>query len=175
MIEDRLAIPDARFARIKGKEARLCYQGHLLVENRHGLTVDCALTKATGRAEEEAALALLAGERERRRGRMTVGADRGYNTSNFVKEARDLRITPQAAEKKRCSAVDQRTTGWEGYGVSIRRRKIVEEPFGWMKVTGGLRKLRHRGEEKVRAVFTLAATVFNLVSLRNLEAELCLA
>ena len=165
--------PDARLARLKGKEARLCYRGHLLVENRHGLIVDCALTKATGRAEEQAALALLTGERERRRGRMTVGADRGYNTKNFVRAARALGVTPHVAEKKRYNAIDQRTTTWEGYGVSVRRRKIVEEPFGWMKTVGNLRKLRHRGEEKVRAVFTLTATVFNLVRLRNLEAELC--
>lgn len=166
--------PDARLARIKGKEAKLAYRGHLLVENRHGLIVSLALTPATGTAEEEAALRLLARERQRRRGQMTVGADRGYNTKRFVREARALRITPHVAEKKRYSAIDQRTTTWEGYRVSMRRRKIVEEPFGWMKTVGGLRKLRHRGEEKVRAVFTFTCACFNLVRLKNLEAELCL-
>jgi len=165
--------PDARLARIKGKEAKLSYRGHLLVENRNGLIVDCALTKATGTAEPEAALELLARERTRRRGAMTVGADRGYNTRQFVRETRALGVTPHVAEKKRYNAIDGRTTTWEGYRVSIRRRKIVEEPFGWMKTIGGLRKLRHRGEEKVRTVFTLACACFNLVRLRNLEAELC--
>ena len=144
-----------------------------MVENRHGLIVDCALTPATGTAENEAALLMLGRERGRQKGRMTVGADRGYNTKGFVREARTLGITPHVAEKKRYSAIDGRTTGWEGYSVSRRRRKIVEEPFGWMKTVGGLRKLRHRGEEKVRAVFTLTAACFNLVRLRNLGAELC--
>ncbi|MHB8869633.1 MAG: IS5 family transposase [Thermoleophilia bacterium] len=165
--------PDARLARIKGKEAKLSYRGHLLVENRHGLIVDCALTHATGTAEEEAALALLDAERRRQRGPMTVGADRGYNTKRFVGRTRALRVTPHVAEKRRYSAIDGRTTSWEGYQVSQRRRKIVEEPFGWMKTVGGLRKLRHRGEEKVRAVFTLTCACFNLVRLRNLGAELC--
>jgi transposase len=168
--------PDARLARKgAGKEAKLAYAGHIVVENRHGLIVECTLTKATGKAEEEAALALLLRERNRQRGRMTVGADRGYNTKRFVREARVLGITPHVAEKKRYSAIDQRTTGWEGYGVSLRRRKIVEEPFGWMKVTGGLRKLRHRGAEKVRAVFTFTCACFNLVRLRHLGAELARA
>jgi len=166
--------PDARLCRIKGKEAKLAYRGHLLIENRHGLIVSSALTTATGRAEEEAALGLLAKERERRRNgrRLTVGADRGYNTRNFVAAARALNITPHVAEKKRYSAIDQRTTTWEGYAVSLRRRKIVEEAFGWMKTVGGLRKLRHRGEARVRAVFTLTCACFNLVRLRTLETEL---
>jgi len=164
--------PDARLCRIKGKEAKLAYRGHLLVENRHGLIVSAALTTATGTAEVEAALGLLAKEREHRRGRLTVGADRGYNTRSFVAAARTLNITPHVAEKKRYSAIDQRTTTWEGYAVSLRRRKIVEEAFGWMKTVGGLRKLRHRGEVKVRAVFTFTCACFNLVRLRNLEAEL---
>ena len=164
--------PDARLARIKGKEAKLAYRGHLLVENRHGLIVDCDLTPATGSAEPDAALGLLARERARHQGRMTVGADRGYNTRRFVQDTRALSITPHVAEKKRFNAIDQRTTTWEGYGVSMRRRKIVEEPFGWMKTIGGLRKLRHRGTKKVRAVFTFTCACFNLVRLRNLEAEL---
>jgi transposase len=164
--------PEARLARKgEGKEAKLSYAGHIVVENRHGLIVDCELTKATGTAEREAGLSMLTRERNRRRGRLTVGADKGYHTEDFVKETRALGITPHVAEKRRYNAIDQRTTGWEGYGVSQRRRKIVEEPFGWMKVTGGLRKLRHRGEEKVRAVFTITCACFNLVRLRNLGAE----
>jgi transposase len=166
--------PEARLARKgEGKEAKLSYAGHIVVENRHGLIVDCALTKATGTAEREAGLSMLTRERHRRRGRLTVGADKGYHTEDFVKKTRALGITPHVAEKRRYNAIDQRTTGWEGYRVSQRRRKIVEEPFGWMKVTGGLRKLRHRGEEKVRAVFTFTCTCFNLVRLRNLGAEPC--
>jgi hypothetical protein len=128
--------PEARLCRIGAKEARLAYRGHLLIENRNGLIVSSALTTATGTAEEEAALELLGKERERRRGRLTVGADRGYNTRSFVKATRALDITPHVAEKKRFSAVDERTTTWDDYALSIKRRKIVEEAFGWMK-TGG--------------------------------------
>ena len=136
--------PDARLARKgRGKEAKLSYAGHVLVENRHGLIVGCALTQATGKAEVEAALGLLAAERDRHRGRMTVGADRGYNTKGFVTETRALSVTPHVAEKRRCSAIDGRTTSWDGYRVSLRRRKIVEECFGWMKTMGLLAKLRY--------------------------------
>ena len=156
-----------------GKEAKLAYAGHILVENHNGLIVSCALTQATGRAEEDAALALLTKERGRRRGPLTVGADRGYHTKHFVEASRALGVTPHVAQKKRYNAIDGRTTSWEGYGISQRRRKIVEESFGWMKTVGGLRKLRHRGERKVRAIFTFTASVFNLVRLRNLGAELC--
>jgi transposase len=167
--------PDARLARKgAGKEAKLSYAGHLLVENRHGLIVSCCLTKAVGNAEEEAALALLSREKKHRRGHLTVGADRGYNTRRFVKETRTLGVTPHVAEKTRHSAIDQRTTTWEGYAQSQRRRKIVEEPFGWMKTVGGLRKLRHRGKEKVRAVFTFTCACFNLIRMKNLEAKQCL-
>ncbi len=166
--------PDARLCRIKGKEAHLAYRGHVLVENRNGLIVSSALTTATGKAEEEAALALLSKERRRRKGRLTVGTDRGYNTRSFVAAVRAMNITPHVAEKKRYSAIDGRTTTWEGYAVSLRRRKIVEEAFGWMKTVGGLRKLRHRGEAKVRAVFTFTCACFNLVRLRTLETEAAL-
>jgi transposase len=165
--------PDALLAKHSpGEGARLAYAGHVLVENRHGLIVSSSLTRATGRAEEEAALSLLGQERGRRRGRLTVGADRGYNTRSFVAGSRALGITPHVAKKIRYSAIDQRTTTWEGYAVSMRRRKIVEEAFGWMKTVGGLSKLRHRGLAKVLAVFTFTCACFNLVRLRNLEAEL---
>jgi transposase len=167
--------PEALLAkRSPGEAARLAYAGHLLVENRHGLIVSCSLTKATGDAEEEAALALLGLEKKRRPRHLTVGADRGYNTKRFVRETRTLGITPHVAEKARYNAIDQRTTTWEGYAVSIRRRKIVEESFGWMKTVGGLRKLRHRGKERVRAIFTFTCACFNLIRMRNLEAKLSL-
>jgi transposase len=165
--------PEARLAR-KGnaQEAKLCYAGHLLTENRHGLICDCELTQASGVAEREAGLRLL--ERERRRcgaRRLTVGADRGYDTADFVSGARALKITPHVAAKRRYGAIDGRTTRHSGYATSQRRRKLVEEPYGWMKVVGGLRKLRHRGWAKAGAVFTFAAAAYNLVRLRKLLAE----
>jgi len=164
--------PDARLARKgRGKEAKLSYAGHILVENRNGLIVDVEVTPATGTAEREAALVMLRRERCQQKKRMTVGADRGYDTRDFVKETRLLSVTPHVACKKKGSAIDGRTTGWEGYGVSQRRRKVVEEPFGWLKTVGGFRKLLLRGLPKVRGGFTLAAAVFNLVRLKNLEAE----
>ena len=169
--------PEARLAKKgRGKEAKLAYAGHILVENRHGLIVDCELTQATGTAEPEAAALMLSRERSTRRGKgtMTVGADRGYNTRGFVQKARALKVTPHVAQKQRYNAIDGRTMSHEGYQISQRRRKIVEEPFGWMKTVGGLRKLRHRGTTKVRAIFTFTCACFNLVRLRNLGAELCL-
>ncbi len=165
--------PEARLARKgRGKEARLCYAGHSLTENRSGLIVDCELTQATGTCEREAALRLLARQRRRSgRRRMSVGADRGYDTADFVAGARALRVTPHVARKKRASALDGRTTRHAGYAVSQRRRKLVEEPFGWMKTVGGLGKLRHRGRGKASVIFTFACAAYNLVRLRTLLAE----
>ena len=143
-----------------------------MVENRNGLIVDCELTAASGTCEREAGLRLLARQRRReRRRRMSVGADRGYDTRDFVAGVRELRITPHVAAKTKSSAVDGRTTRHAGYAVSQRRRKLVEEPFGWMKMVGGLRKLRHRGTAKVSAIFTFACAAYNLVRLRRLLAE----
>ncbi|HLE03127.1 MAG TPA: IS5 family transposase [Anaerolineales bacterium] len=163
--------PDARLARIKGKEAKLSYRGHLLTENRNGLIVDCTLTPATGKAEPEAALLMLARERGKQKGKLTVGADRGYNTRGFVAGTRHLGVTPHVARKCRFNAIDARTTGWPGYELSQRRRKVIEEAFGWMKTTGPLRKLLHRGLPRVTAVFTFACAAYNLVRLRRLLAE----
>jgi transposase len=164
--------PDARLAKIKGKEAKLSYRGHILVENRNGLITQCELTQATGTAEAEAAAQMLSRERARRgRGHMTVGADRGYNTRGFVGAARGLKVTPHVARKQRYNAIDGRTTSHHGYQISQRRRKVVEEPFGWMKNVGGLRKLLHRGTSRVKGVFILACAAFNLVRLSTLTAE----
>jgi transposase len=165
--------PEARLARKgNGKEAKLCYAGHSLIENRHGLIVDLELTQASGTAEREAALRLLAKERSRRgRGRMSVAADKGYDTADFVAGVRALRVTPHVARKQRYSAIDGRTTRHPGYAVSLRRRKLIEEGYGWMKDIGGLRKLRHRGRAKVAAIFTFACAAYNLVRLRTLLAE----
>jgi transposase len=165
--------PEARLAR-KGdsQAAKLCYAGHSLTENRNGLIVDCELTEASGTCEREAGLRLLARQRRRSgRGRMSVGADRGYDTRDFVAGVRALRVTPHVARKKRASAIDGRTTRHAGYAVSQRRRKLVEEPFGWMKTVGGLAKLRHRGKGKAAAIYAFSCAAYNLVRLRTLLAE----
>ena len=164
--------PEARLARKgAGKEARLCYAGHSLIENRHGLITQCELTQASGSAEREAGLRLLARERGRRRGRMSVAADRGYDTADFVAGVRALGVTPHVAAKKCSSAIDGRTSRHASYAVSLRRRKLIEEGYGWMKDVGGLRKLRHRGQAKVTALFTFTCAAYNLVRLRKLLAE----
>jgi transposase len=164
--------PEARLAR-KGdsQAAKLCYAGHSLTENRNGLIVECELTAASGTAEREAGLRLVARQRGRRRGRLSVGADRGYDTRDFVAGLRALRAVPHVARKKRGSAIDGRTTRHAGYAVSQRRRKTVEEPFGWMKTVGGLAKLRHRGKARASAIFTFTCTAYNLVRMRSLLAE----
>jgi len=165
--------PEARLARKgDGREARLCYAGHTLIENRNGLIVDLELTQASGTAEREAGLRLLARERGRRgRGRMSLAADRGYDTRDFVAGVRALKVTPHVARKKRGSAIDGRTTRHKGYAISLRRRKRIEEGYGWMKDIGGLRKLRHRGTAKVAALFAFTCAAYNLVRLRSLLAE----
>jgi len=164
--------PEARLARKgRGKEAHLCYAGHSLTENRNGLIVECELTEASGTAEREAGLRLVARQRGRRRRRLTVGADRGYDAKEFVAGVRALGATPHVARKRCRSALDGRTTRHAGYAVSQRRRKLVEEPFGWMKTVGGLGKLRHRGKAKAAALFTFACAAYNLVRLRRLLAE----
>jgi transposase len=160
--------PEARLMRHKGKEARLGYQGHVLMENRHGLVVDARLTQASGYAEREAALAMLgdlAGMH-----RATVGGDRGFDTRDFVSGCRELGITPHVAQNtsNRRSRIDGRTTRHAGYAVSQRKRKRIEEVFGWMKTVGLLRKTRHRGRRKVDWVFAFTAAAYNLVRLRNL-------
>jgi transposase len=164
--------PEARLARKgAGKEARLCYAGHTLIENRHGLICECELTQASGTAEREAALRLLSRQRGRRRGRMSVAADKGYDAKDFVAGVRELGVTPHVAAKQRGSAIDGRTSRHASYATSLRRRKLIEEGYGWMKDTGGLRKLRHRGQAKVSALFTFTCAAYNLVRLRSLLAE----
>ena len=102
---------------------------------------------------------------------MSVAADKGYDARGFVAGVRALRVTPHVARKKRCSAIDGRTSRHEGYAISQRRRKLIEEGFGWMKTVGGLRKLRHRGTARVAAIFTFSCAAYNLVRLRSLLAE----
>ncbi len=162
--------PDARLARKGGgKEAKLSYSGHVLMENRNGLVADVEVLQATGTAERDAALVMM--ETIPGNHPVTVGADKAYDTKDFVAEARSLKVTPHVAQnnKRRKSAIDGRTTRHAGYGVSQRKRKRVEEIFGWMKTIGGMRKLRHRGLKLVQWGFTLAAAAYNLVRIRNLS------
>ena len=147
----------------------------MLSENRNGLIVEAELTQASGTAEREAGLRLLARQRRRRGGRMSVGADKSYDARSFVAGVRALGVTPHVATKASRGALDGRTTRHASYAVSQRRRKLVEEGFGWMKTIGGLRKLRHRGTARVAALFSFTCAAFNLVRLRTLLAEPALA
>ena len=159
--------PEARLLKKgKGKEAKLCFMGHALMENRSGLVVDSRLTPATGTAERSAALEMI--EDVPGTKQITLGADRGYDVASFVKELRTLRTTPHVAQKTKGTAIDKRTTRHTGYQTSLKIRKRVEEIFGWMKTTGVLRKTRHRGLERVECDFTLAAAAYNLVRMRTL-------
>ncbi len=160
--------PDSRLAKkTRGSEAKLAYLGEVLMDNRHGLVVDACVVHATGTGECAAALGLLAALPPRE---ATVGADKAYDTRGWVAEARQLGVTPHVAQKQR-SAIDGRTTRHPGYAVSQRVRKRVEEIFGWMKTVGGLRKLRHRGGDRVEWHFLFVAAAYNLVRLRNLPTE----
>jgi transposase len=160
---------DARlFKKAKGQEAKLSYLGHLWAENRNGLAVNTRLTLATGTAEREAALAMaeeIPGVK-----RVTLGADKNYDTQDFVREIRWRRVTPHVAQNntRRRSAIDQRTTRHPGYALSQRKRKRVEEIFGWVKTVGLMRKVRHRGRERVAWMFTWTAAIYNLVRMGNL-------
>jgi len=162
--------PDARLARKgAGKEARLSYSGNLLVENRSGLIVNAELLEANGRAERDAALLML--EQVPGTRRVTAGADKGYDTAEFVAECRYLRVTPHVARntgRRGGSALDGRTVRHPGYAVSQRRRKRIEECFGWLKDIALLRKLKHRGLFRVGWIFTFAAAAYNLVRMRKL-------
>jgi transposase len=159
---------DAMLARKgQGKEAKLSYAGHVLLDNRHGLVANVCVTAATGTAEREAALLLLAQTADA----ATVGGDKGFDVPSFVAGARALGVTPHVAQKVSGSAIDDRTTRHPGYAVSQQKRKLIEQVFGWMKTVGGLRKLRHRGGELVDWVVTFAAAAYNLVRLRTLLAR----
>jgi transposase len=160
--------PDARLLRKgRGKEAKLCFLGHALMENRHGLIVDACLTRANGHAERTAALHMIE-PRADRPGRVTVAADKGYDTEDFVNELRAMNVTPHVAAKARNSAIDGRTTRHAGYKASQRIRKRIEEAFGWAKSAAGLRKTRHRGLARVGWQFTFTMAAYNLVRLPNL-------
>jgi len=163
--------PEARlFKKSKGSEARLGYLGHVLMENRNGLLVHTVVTPATGTAERNAALLLaekIPGIR-----RVTLGADKAYDTRDLVRELRRMNVTPHVAQNdnNRSSAIDGRTTAQPGYAVSQKKRKRVEQSFGWMKTIGLLRKVRFRGREKVGWWMKWTGAAYNLVRLRNLQA-----
>ena len=162
---------DARpYKKTAGQAAKLCHLGHVVMENRNGLAVAATTTLATGTAEREAAEAMVgdlpAG------GRITLGADKAYDTADFVAGMRALDVTPHVAQndKHRRSAIDRRTTRHAGYEASLRVRKRIEEVFGWIKTVGGQRKTRYRGTAKVGWMFTLSAAAYNLIRMPKLLA-----
>jgi IS5 family transposase len=170
--------PDARlYRKADGRESRLCFMGHVLMENRNGLAVDAALTHATGTAEREAALALL--DRCKADRRITLGADKAYDVTAFVEDLRSREVTPHIAINgaisklgtMRKTAVDGRTTRYPGYRASQICRKRIEEVFGWIKAQAGLTKLKVRGRAKADAVFTLAVAAYNLIRIPKLLAQ----
>jgi transposase len=162
--------PDARLYRKgKTKESKLCYQGHTLMENRSGLIVKTQVTTASGTGEREAAK-IMVKKLPRTTRRITLGGDKGYDTADFVKELRSLKITPHVAQNdtNRKSAIDGRTTKHPNYAVSQRIRKRIEEGFGWMKTIGSMRKTMYRGIEKIAWQLDLHAVAYNLVRMKNL-------
>ena len=166
--------PEARLMRKgKGKEARLVFMGHALMENRHGLMVDFQVTQATGTAERDMVAVLLDEARERGFRPRTLGADKSYDTRGCVAAMRKRKVTPHVAQNTtgRRSAIDGRTTSWPGYLRSQRARKRVEEIFGWMKTVGGFRRTRYRGLERTGLAGYLVATAYNLVRLSRLAAS----
>ena len=163
--------PDARlYKKARGREARLGYLGHVLMEHRSGLIVNATVTPADGYGERDAALVMIEGCRGHHR--ITVAADKAYDTRGFVANLRAMHVTPHVAQYAdtvhRRSAIDRRTTRHAGYTKSQQRRKLVEQSFGWMKTVGGLRKLRHRGGPLVNWIFTFTAAAYNIVRLRRL-------
>ncbi|PBB83093.1 IS5/IS1182 family transposase [Mesorhizobium sp. WSM3879] len=169
--------PQARlYKKGDGQPAKLCYLGHALMENRHGLAVDGSITQATGTAEREAALAML--DRRPSRRRITLGAEKAYDVIQFVKDLRERKVTPHIAVdghlsktgKPRVTAIDGRTRCHAGYAVSQRRRKRIEEVFGWIKASAGKAKVKLRGCARVGAAFTLNLAAYNLVRLPKLLA-----
>ena len=162
--------PEARLARKGAVPAKLCYAGHVLMENRHGLMVDIEVTEAHGKAERETGLRML-----RRLGRkgVTVGGDKGFDTRDFVAGCRELGVTPHVAQninRQHSSAIDRRTVRRAGYAISQRVRKRIEEAFGWIKTVGGGRKLRLIGRRRNQHWAELTGAAFNLMRMSNLAA-----
>jgi transposase len=163
--------PDARlYKKATGREAQWGYLGHVVIEHRSGLIVQATVTPADGHGERDAALTMV--ERLPGRHRVTLAADKAYDTRDFVANLRAMQVTPHVAQyaptPHRRSAIDARTTRHPGYAISQQKRKLVEQGFGWMKTIGGLRKLRHRGGPLVTWIFTFTAAAYNIVRLRRL-------
>jgi transposase len=163
--------PEAKLARKgNGKEAKLCFSGHALMENRHGLLLDFRIAEASGLAERRVALEMideaLPGGR-----RVTLAADRGYHCRDFVEQCRERNVTPHVADKKTGSVLDGRTTGTAGYAISQRVRKRVEEIFGWVKTIGGLRKTRFKGRARTQLAAYIVGAAYNLLRIAKLLAE----
>jgi transposase len=164
--------PDAKLYRKSyNQAAKLCFIGHALAENRHGLIVQADATLATSRAEREAGLAMIERHDPGSTRRLTLGADKNYDTRAFVAECRRMYVTPHVAAKVRKSSIDARTTRHAGYAVSLRRRKLVEEAFGWGKTIAGMAKVKVRGLRHVRHAFTLAMAAYNLIRMPQLLAQ----
>ena len=167
--------PEARLARKgKGKEAKLCFSGHVLMENRHGLCVDLRVDLATGTVERDAACGMLARQARIRVRPRTLGADKGYHTREFIRCLRRRRIRPHIAQVRgrRTPGLDGRTTRHAGYALSQRIRKRVEEIFGWVKPIGGLRKSRFRGRARTEQYAHLVGAAYNLLRIGRLQAQL---
>lgn len=165
--------PDAKlYRKSSGSEARLSYLGHTLVENRSGLIVGTYLTQADGYAERDAALLMIERKRRKTRKRISLGADKAYDTKDFVAALRAFNVTPHVAQndRNRKSAIDKRTTRHPAYRISQAKRYWVEKPFGWMKSVGQMRKVKLRGREKLWWLFTFTAAAFNLWRIPKLQA-----
>jgi len=166
--------PDARlYKKSSGQEAKLSYLGHTVVENRNGLVVAAMTTQADGTAERDAGLLMVADLTKRRKRRITLGADKAYDTRDFVDTVRELRATPHVIQNdtNRRSAIDERTTRHNGYRVSLSKRWLVEKPFGWMKQIGGLRKVKLRGLGKVEWLFVFGCAAYNLLRIPKLRRQ----
>lgn len=164
--------PEAKlYKKGKGKEAKLCFMGHALMENRHGLVVRAEATEANGVAERKAALEMIDGHAPGTCNQLTLGADKAYDAREFVADLRQKCVTPHVAQKARSSAIDGRTTRHAGYAVSQRKRKLVEEAFGWAKTIAGCAKVKVRGLARVGFHFTLTMAAYNLIRLPKLIGE----
>jgi transposase len=166
--------PEARlYKKSYGQEAKLSYLGHTVVENRNGLIAAAMATQADGKAERDAGTLMVAGIVKKKRKRITLGADKAYDTRDFVDTVRGMGVTPHFTQnnKGRRSALDGRTTRHEGYRISLSKRWLVEKPFGWLKQTAGLKKVKLRGLEKVKWLFVFGCAAYNLLRIPKLRAQ----
>lgn len=162
------------FRKSRGTGALLCYLGHVLTDNRHGLVVNAQVTQANGTAERDAAADMLADAAQLVGTPITVGADKNYDTAGFVATCRANQVTPHVAQnvgRSAGSSIDARTTRWPGYAISQRKRKCIEQVFGWGKTVGRIRQAMYRGRERVEQLFLLTQAAYNLTRMRTLAAK----